>query len=121
MFIYIYLFTIFSDLEKSAKDILPVESKIVSTEILYPAFALSLLFNVVIGGKMLSEVPSKLQDLSSDILAEDLDADAAAQYGPSTFDYDEEYTSHKDDRQGIDPILQLEQIKREKEMESSEV
>ena len=92
-----------------------MESKIVSTEILYPAFALSLLFNVVIGGKILSEVPSKLQDLSSDILAEDLDADAAAQYGPSTFDYDEEYTSHKDDRQGIDPIFQLEKIRREKE------
>lgn len=104
-----------SDLEKSTKEILPVESKIVSTEILYPAFALSLLFNVVIGGKMLSEVPAKLQDLSSDILSEDLDTDSAIQYGPSTYDYDEEYTSRKDDRKGMDPILQLEQIKREKE------
>jgi len=104
-----------SDLEKTAKEILPVESKIVSNEILYPAFALSLLFNVVIGGKMLSEVPAKLQDLSSDILTEDQDVEEAIHYGPSTYDYNEDYASRRDDTPDIDPILQLAQIKREKE------
>lgn|ERR1712050_112398 len=92
-----------SDLHKSTKEIAPVENNILSPDILYPAFALSLLLNVVIGGKILSDVPASFQDTDT------------VQYTSSSYDYAEDYASRKDDRMGLDPILQLEQIKREKE------
>ena len=64
---------------------------------------------------MLSQVPSTIQQLSSDLVSEDTDIDQAIQYGPSGYEYEDENNNVMQDRIGIDPIMQLEKIKREKE------
>merc|ERR1712211_85627 len=48
-----------SDLEKAAKEIAPKED-LIDPKILYPAFAASMIVNLVMGGHILSQVPSTL-------------------------------------------------------------
>ena len=61
---------------------------------------------------MLSQVPSTIQQLGSDLLSDDPDIGQPAQYRPSG--YQDENINDKENNQEYDPILQLEKIKKEK-------
>jgi len=62
---------------------------------------------------MLSQVPSTIQQLGSDLLSDDPDIGQPAQYRPSG--YQDENINDTENNQEYDPILQLEKIKKEKE------
>ena len=53
--IFSHLICHFSDLEKAAKEIAPKED-LIDPKILYPAFAASMIANILMGGHILSQV-----------------------------------------------------------------
>ena len=80
-----------------------------SPKIVYPAFALSLLFNFMMGGKLLSGMSTDTEDSSLDSLVnEEDDIESVVQFGPSTFGYSDDY-------EDSDPLKQLERIQQERE------
>ena len=59
---------------------------------------------------MLSQVPSTIQQLGSDLLSDDPDTGQVVQYRPSG--YQDDNINDKEENKDYDPILQLEKIKR---------
>ena len=58
--IFSHLICHFSDLEKAAKEIAPKED-LIDPKILYPAFAASMIANILMGGHILSQVTNVTQ------------------------------------------------------------
>merc|ERR1719295_589377 len=55
-----------SNLEKETKVIVPVEENLVGTTIIYPAFALSLILNLMMGGKLMSGLSNSADSLNEE-------------------------------------------------------
>ena len=80
-----------------------------STTIIYPAFALSLILNLMMGGKLMSGISNSADSLNEESVSKDEDAiDTAVQYGPSTYGYIDDY-------EDSNPLAQLERIRQERE------
>lgn len=64
--IFSHLICHFSDLEKAAKEIAPKED-LIDPKILYPAFAASMIANILMGGHILSQVTMWRNNFTSQI------------------------------------------------------
>jgi len=114
-----------SNLEKATKELEP-EEELISPQILYPVFAASLIGNLVMGGHILSQVPSTLKQ-SLNLGGETSETiSKTIQEGKTTYEEEDEedednyydnYISQYegyDGYEGYDPLKKLEILQREK-------
>jgi len=115
-----------SNLEKATKELEP-EEELISPQILYPVFAASLIGNLVMGGHILSQVPSTLKQSlnlgggASETISKTIqegkasfeDEEEEEDNYPQYDNYISQYEGY-DGYEGYDPLKKLEILQREK-------